>query len=305
MNLRTRFERFCLRNRSKGIPNLMLYVVLGCGLVSALQLLGYSDIYNLLCFDRNAILQGQVWRLFSYVFTMGSSNILTTLILLYCYYSLGRAVENAWGTLKFNLFYLSGILLMDVFAMALGGITLLWDYSNVAFTTLDLGQGSFYTGNMVSFLHLSMVICFATLYPDAQFMLFFILPIKAKVMSLIYLGYTLFMMLQLTVPVMFLPHNLFPLVAFANYFLFFGKDVLNLLPTAWRVKRKPKAKPAVNHEPIQFRPKATEQPYYTHRCTVCGRTDKTHPELEFRYCSRCSGYHCYCEDDIHDHTHIQ
>ena len=163
MNLRTRFERFCLRNRSKGIPNLMLYVVLGCGLVSALQLLGYSDIYNLLCFDRNAILQGQVWRLFSYVFTMGSSNILTTLILLYCYYSLGRAVENAWGTLKFNLFYLSGILLMDVFAMALGGITLLWDYSNVAFTTLDLGQGSFYTGNMVSFLHLSMVICFATL----------------------------------------------------------------------------------------------------------------------------------------------
>ncbi len=304
MNLRTRFERFCLRNRSKGIPNLMLFIVLGCGIVSALQLLGYNQVYSLLCFDRAAILQGQVWRLFSYVFTMSSSNILMTLLLLYCYFSLGRTVENAWGTLKFNLYYLSGILLMDIFAMAFGGITVLWDYSAVGVTSQDLGQGLFYSGSMVSFLHLSMVICFATLYPDAQFMLFFILPIKAKVLSLIYLGYTLFMMVQLSVPVMFLPHNLFPLVAFANYFLFFGKDVLNLLPLSWRVTKKPKAKPAAK-EPIQFRPRQAEPQDYAHKCTVCGRTDKTNPELEFRYCSRCSGYHCYCEDHINDHTHIQ
>jgi len=304
MNLRTRFERFCLRNRSKGIPNLMLYIVLGCGLVSALQLLGYGQIYSLLCFDRAAILQGQVWRLFTYVFTMGSSSILSTLILLYCYYSLGRAVESAWGTFKFNLYYLSGILLMDIFAMAFGGITVFWDYSTATVTTQDLGQSLFYGSNMVSFLHLSMVICFATLYPDTQFMLFFLLPIKAKVLSLIYLGYTLFMSLQLSLPVMFLPHNLFPLVAFANYFLFFGKDVANLLPISWRRKRAPKVQH--NARPIQFHPRETaEKQDYNHKCTVCGRTDKTNPELEFRYCSRCSGYHCYCEDHISDHTHIQ
>ena len=304
MNLRTRFERFCMRNRNKGIPNLMLYIVLGCGVVSALQLLGYNELYSLLCFDRNAILQGQVWRLFSYVFTMGSSNILTTLILLYCYYSLGRSVENSWGTAKFNLYYLSGILLMDIFVLLFGGTTVLWDYSSMIVTAQDVGQATFYSEYMVSFLHLSMVICFATLYPDAQFMLFFILPIKAKVLSLIYLGYTLFIMIQLSVPVMFLPVNLFPLVAFLNYFLFYGKDVLNLLPLSWRIKRKPKAKPAAPKDPIPFRPKQAEPQDYTHKCTVCGRTDKTNPELEFRYCSRCSGYHCYCEDHINDHTHI-
>ena len=44
---------------------------------------------------------------------------------------------------------------------------------------------------------------------------------------------------------------------------------------------------------------------YTHKCTVCGRTDVTNPELEFRYCSRCNGYHCYCEDHINNHTHIE
>ena len=50
---------------------------------------------------------------------------------------------------------------------------------------------------------------------------------------------------------------------------------------------------------------ATVQAPYTHKCTVCGRTDVSNPELEFRYCSRCRGYYCYCQDHINNHTHIQ
>ena len=38
---------------------------------------------------------------------------------------------------------------------------------------------------------------------------------------------------------------------------------------------------------------------------VCGRTDLSDPDLEFRYCSRCKGYHCYCEDHINNHTHVE
>ena len=52
-------------------------------------------------------------------------------------------------------------------------------------------------------------------------------------------------------------------------------------------------------------PKKQEQPAYTHRCTVCGRTDVSNPELEFRYCSKCKGYYCYCGDHINNHSHIQ
>ena len=44
---------------------------------------------------------------------------------------------------------------------------------------------------------------------------------------------------------------------------------------------------------------------YLHKCCICGRTDVSHPDLEFRYCSRCKGYHCYCEDHISNHTHIE
>ena len=110
-NLRQRFERFCFKNRDKGIPNLMLYISLGAGLVYLFtQFSGNYMLYNILCFDRDLILQGQVWRLISYPLVYGTNNLLLTAITLFCYYSIGRAMENLWGTLRFNLFYLSGVL---------------------------------------------------------------------------------------------------------------------------------------------------------------------------------------------------
>ena len=43
---------------------------------------------------------------------------------------------------------------------------------------------------------------------------------------------------------------------------------------------------------------------YRHKCAVCGRTDVTNPELQFRYCSKCAGYHCFCSDHIFNHVHF-
>ena len=90
-NLRTRFNRFCLRNRDKGIPNLMLYLSLGSAVVYVMSMMtGNYFLYDFLCFDRNLILQGQVWRLFSYPLTygVGNGNLLLVAISLFCYYSL-------------------------------------------------------------------------------------------------------------------------------------------------------------------------------------------------------------------------
>ena len=112
---------------------------------------------------------------------------------------------------------------------------------------------------------------------------------------------------------MIFPHNLFPLVALSNYFLFFGKDVLNVVPVSWRInasrlfKKKPKKSgtiPFPNAGSYEASTANVKAPYI-HRCTVCGRTDTSHPELEFRYCSRCKGYFCYCEDHISNHNHVQ
>ena len=65
----------------------------------------------------------------------------------------------------------------------------------------------------------------------------------------------------------------------------------------------PRQRPGANWA-ADYQKNAGHKPYH-HRCTVCGRTDTENPKLEFRYCSRCSGYHCYCEDHISNHAHIE
>ena len=288
--LRRRFNRFCFQNRHKGIPNLMLYISLGCALVYLMtQVTQNSLLYSLLVFDREAILHGQIWRLITYPLTFYHSNILLMAVFLFCYYSLGRAMENIWGTLRFNLFYFCGILMMDVWCMIFGG-------------RAD-----------VTYLNLSLFLSYATMFPNAQFLLFFIIPVKAWIFALFDLALVLYSLLADP-----FPYNCFSVISLANYFLFFGADVLNVVPMSWRVnarrlfrkksyapkQEKPKVIPfsqAGSYEATTAKPKAP----YTHKCTICGRTDVSNPELEFRYCSRCNGYHCYCEDHINNHTHIE
>ena len=287
-NLRNRFDRFCFQHREKGIANLMLYIALGNALVYLMSLIDRTNtLYYILCFDRDAILQGQVWRLVTYALTFDSGNILYTAIALVCYYSLGRAIENVWGTLKFNLFYLTGILMMDIYCMIFGGYA------------------------TAGYLNLSLFLAYATMYPDAQFLLMFIIPVKAWIFALLDLALVIIGLLGNP-----FPYNLFSVISLANYFLFFGKDVLNVIPASWRMnarrlfkkggskKQTAKTIPfphAGSYQATVATPKAP----YTHKCTVCGRTDISNPELEFRYCSRCKGYFCYCQDHINNHTHVE
>ncbi len=285
-NLRRKFDRFCFAHRNTGIPNLMLYLCAGSGLLALMSYIDQTNaLYYLLCFDRTLILQGQIWRLISYPLCFSSSTLLMTAISLYCYYSLGRAIENSWGTLRFNLFYLTGVVLMDVWCMIFGGNATPY------------------------YLNMSLFLAYATMYPDTQFLLFFIIPVKAWIFALLDLFVVLMGLLN---P---FPSNVFPLIALGNYFLFFGKDVLNVLPMSWRVNARRAARRAAQpkgHKTIPFNSAgsyaathATPQAPYRHKCTVCGRTDVEYPELEFRYCSKCSGYYCYCSDHISNHAHIQ
>ncbi len=310
--IRTHFERFCYRHRNKGIPNLMLYITLANAVVYAISLFTNSAIlYDALRFDRDLILQGQVWRLLTCAFTgvFNYGNVLFVAIGLFCYFTLGRAIENTWGTFRFNLFYLTGLLLMEIFAMTFGYIPVTIDGY-----TLQIGAG-FYS-NISYYLNLSLFIAYATLYPDTRFLLFYIIPVKAWIFALVDLGITLFDVYNYTVVLRLFPHGLFPLVALLNYFLFFGKDVLNVIPVSWRVNTarlfRKKQKKTTEYKTVPFptagsyqatvsKPKAP----HNHQCTICGRTDLSDPDLEFRYCSRCNGYYCYCEDHILNHTHVE
>ena len=43
---------------------------------------------------------------------------------------------------------------------------------------------------------------------------------------------------------------------------------------------------------------------YRHKCAVCGITDADDPNMEFRYCSKCDGYYCYCMNHINNHVPV-
>ncbi len=295
--MRKHFDRFCFQHRDKGIPNLMLYIALASAVVYVMGMInGGQVLYNAICFDRTLILQGQVWRLLTYAFTYGYGdyNVLLVGIGLLCYYSLGQALENIWGTFRFNLFYLCGVLLQDIFCLIFGG------------------QADVYS------LNLSLFLTYATLYPNSEFRLFFIIPIKAWMLGLFDLVITFYQVWMMTSFGMF-PYSLFPLVALLNYFLFVGKGIVNLIPVSWQInvrrlfrKKGAKGSTAEKTKVIPFPTAGSYQASntavkapYTHKCTVCGKTDISNPDLEFRYCSRCNGYHCYCQEHISNHSHIE
>ena len=90
-----------------------------------------------------------------------------------------------------------------------------------------------------------------------------------------------------------------PLVAIANFLLFFWEDAARIFG---RVRHQH------SRQTINFK-KATrdvkKEKGYLHKCAVCGITDADDPDMEFRYCSKCNGYYCYCMNHINNHVHIQ
>jgi membrane associated rhomboid family serine protease len=279
--LRRKFDRFIYNNRDMGIRNLMLIISVGTLLSYFIMLADSSGaFYSFICFDRYRILHGQIWRLFTYIFVPQSSGILLFLF-LFAYYGIGRMVEQYWGTLKFNLFYLTGVLIVDAAA-------LLMNQSASAY-----------------YLNLSLFLALATINPEGRVMLMYIIPLKMKYLAWVYLLLVLVEIVQL---------NFFPVFALMNYFLFFGSDCIGVLPESWQRairsksfgKKKPNANWASAYQSSgSKKQRVVDAPAYRHKCAVCGRTDVSNPELEFRYCSKCHGYYCYCQDHINNHAHIQ
>ncbi len=315
-NYKRKYRRFLLRNRDKGIPKLMLWICIANAIVFVIDYLFQKPIVDLLVFDSAYIMQGQVWRLFSYIFTFAASAgslfgpIIGAIISILFYYWIGNILEEAFGTLRFNFFYLAGIVLMDLYLL------LVYWIFDIPFTA------------DANYLNLSMFLAAATLMPDQKVYIYFIIPVKLKWLAWLDLGLCLLgtvSMLVNNIP-MFRFYNavtqdyialvllsLYPWVSILNYFLFFGKDVRYLFPslrdTYRRNKRRHEFQKAHQQEPNPDWAKnyraPSEKPAYRHRCTVCGRTDTENPGLEFRYCSRCKGYYCYCIEHINNHTHVE
>ena len=274
-------DRFCYKHPRFAIPNLMLYIVIGNVFIFLLDKFSMSAFYNAsmyFSFNRAAILQGfQFWRILTFIFVPTSNNIFLFAISMYFYYFIGTMLEREWGSAKFTIYYFFGILLNIIVGFLVG-------YTNM-----------FY-------INMALFFAFATLYPNMQVLLFFIIPVKIKWLAWFDAAFFAFEIISSLVkgnPLF----ALIPLVAILNYLLFFAGDLTDFLQhTRHRTMKRPNRKTVDFHAAQQH---VKEKKGYLHKCAVCGRTDVSNPELEFRYCSKCNGYYCYCSDHINSHVHIE
>ena len=279
-SLMKKIDIFCYKHPKFGIPNLMLYVVVGNAIVWMFSLFA-PGISLYLAFSPMDILRGEVWRLVTFIIIPGSTSILA-LIFFYFYYMIGRTVEAQWGPGKFTIYFFSGVLLTVIY----GFLVYFLFRINVAVSA--------------QYIYLSLFFTFATLYPDMQVLLFFLIPIKIKWLAIVDALFFLYSIVTSSFPV-----NLLPVVAVLNYLLFCGGPLLDALRRLLRLRPKEQRRSTVDFRTeVRRMQQEQRQKPYTRRCEVCGRTDTDYPDLEFRYCSRCAGYHCFCMDHINNHRHF-
>lgn len=276
-------DRFCARHPRFGIPNLMLYIVIGNAAVYLLYMLTGYDMSKLafLNFNLSGLLHGEIWRIVTYIFVPDYGGIFWMLVALYFYYWIGSTLERQWGTVKFNFYYFGGVLLTVV---------------GTILASLISGQYGL-TVSGTAYINLSMFLAFALLFPDTQLLLFFIIPIKMKWLAIVDGGFFLWGILAAAIRGS-LVGVIVPIFALLNFAVF-------IYPELHFFTQRKKFQHA--RQTVQFKQAVKEhqqQKGYRHKCAVCGRTDTDYPDLQFRYCSKCAGYHCFCEDHIFSHVHF-
>lgn len=325
--LERKFGRFAIRG-------LMKYVIIVYAAGFIAYMINPNFYYEWLMLDIDKVLHGQVWRLLSFLIQpIEGDSIFFTLLMLYVYFSLGMSLESVMGSFRFNLFYFSGIL-FNILAVVIIYVI----------TYFIFGTGFNYPISL-EYLNLSMFLMFAATFPEARFFIMFLIPVKAKYMIWVYLGF-----LGLNVGTSFFSSDTYfsvitkGIVSERNVVTYsmFGDSyvtavsggfwcgmitlivilisLLNFL-LIWLSVRKFSIKEMQRRKEFRRnmyegmrqnqaanRGKDTiihaEGKFSKHRCCVCGRTENSNEELEFRFCTKCSGNHEYCSDHLYTHVHI-
>lgn len=234
--LEARLGRFAVPHAIRGIA--LLYAV--CFVMEALK----PGFVGMLTLEPDLVRGGQFWRLFSYALIPSTLSPIWILFVVMIMWLIGEGIEEAFGPFKTNLYLLIGILGTAAGAMFFG----LPDIS---------GQ----------YLYLSLFFAFATLYPEYEILVFFILPVRVKWLALIS---------AVLVGLAFISGGaaakLAIACALANYILFFG-------PTAARTAV---ALAQVRARRAQFESRKIPEDEPLHRCAACGRTEHDDDLLEFR-----------------------
>lgn len=250
------------------VPNLSLYIVIGQVFTLLAAMLHLLDLDRLV-YAPILLTHGQPWGIVTFLVRQPPPT--------------GQHPEFSYVMLVFGwyLFYLMGSALEGYWGVFRFNVFLFLSWLltvGLAFLTPEYAVSNLY-------IMMSVFLAFAYLNPDFELLLFFVIPVKIKWLALItwilfaynFITGELALKLQIGAPVI-------------TFVLFFGADMLRLR----RGARRPSARPTREQTEVEPR----------HVCHVCGKTDVSHPNLDFRYCSKCAGDQCYCPEHIHNHAHV-
>jgi membrane associated rhomboid family serine protease len=248
------------------IPRLMYYIIILNAIVYFFMYIDKSGtIMNALTLDPALVMKGEIWRLVTYIFIPPTTSLIFILFVLLFYYTVGVALEQEWGSFKFNMYYLVGMIATTLAAFITGG-----DVTGI-------------------YLNLSLFLAFAYLFPDYQILLFFIIPLKVK-----YLAWLDWAFIAYTVITQPLSAKVVAVVSLTNYLLFFGKDLFQHTQRQRQVYDNRK----------KFREENSYVPP-VHVCEYCGMTEKTDSTMEFQHCPDCDPQYEYCTKHIQIHKHVK
>lgn len=280
--LERRFGKYAISNLSMWM--IVIYVI-GYTLQFFLQ-----GAISFLTLDPYQVLHGQIWRIVTWILIPPERLSVFTVIMLFFYYSIGTSLEHTWGTFRYNVYILSGIVFTAIGAFVIYGIAALtgWfgygTYGAEAFGyILSFGFSTYY-------INLSIFLAFAVCYPNMQVLLYFIIPIKIKWLGIFY---------GVLIALSFLQSDIASkcviIASLLNFIVFFfsTRNYNSVSPKEIHRKR-------AYRQQVQMSKGVTR-----HKCAICGRTELDDPNLEFRFCSKCDGNYEYCQDHLFTHKHVK
>ena len=225
-----------------GIPGLPRILVGFAALVFGLTWL-LPGYVSILTLDPDKIRHGEVWRLITYIFIPQSLHPLWVIFALWFLWWVGEGLERAWGTFRLTLYVLVGMIGTTAAAFFFGS-----NFSN-------------------SMLLTSLFLAFAHFYPEEVIYILFILPVRIKWLAWIAGAFLLVGF--------FIGTNSYRaslVAALANYLIFFGPEFFS----------KAKQRREVTTRRQRFEELSRSETEPLHKCKVCGKTELTDPDLEFR-----------------------
>lgn len=227
------------------IPGLVRIIAGFTALVFLLSL--NPDFHSILELRPGLIRRGEVWRLVTYIF-LPPGNLAQlfgwfwSLFAVWFLWFIGGGLEEAWGAFRVTLYFIVGMIGTTSAAFLVG----------VSFSN--------------SVLIASLFFAFAYFYPE-EIIYLIIFPLKVKWVAWLSAAYWLLGFIVGPNAI-----RLALLLAFSNYLIFFGPSFLRTVRQRRAVssrRRRFEAQSVATSEPI-------------HKCAVCGATELSDPNLEFR-----------------------